>query len=124
MTRIRYAWTMTLVEDLHCGSGLGGSGIDALVARDRHGQPTIRWSHLKGLLRDSLRERQASLARSESETTVLANALFGHDGLGSQALSQRHALVRLADFDRSHSPRSRSRSLRRVVLSQTPTQRR
>ncbi len=42
-----------LLEDTHPGSGSGGGGIDALVARDRRGKPVIWASHLEGVLRDA-----------------------------------------------------------------------
>lgn len=44
---------VTAVEDLHTGAGTGSGDIDALVLRDRHGEPVIRASHLKGLLREA-----------------------------------------------------------------------
>ncbi len=47
--------TAELVEDGHLGSGAGGGGIDALVARDRRGRPVIWASHLEGVLRDAAR---------------------------------------------------------------------
>jgi hypothetical protein len=51
------AWTRCelrarLLEDGHFGSGTGGGGIDALVARDRDGHPVIWASHVEGVLRD------------------------------------------------------------------------
>lgn len=60
----RLALKVSLLEDLHAGSGLGGAGIDALLARDRQGQPVIRWSHVKGLLIEALRERAQALGKS------------------------------------------------------------
>jgi hypothetical protein len=47
--------TAELLDDAHPGSGAGGGGVDALVARDRHGQPVIWASHLEGVLRDAAR---------------------------------------------------------------------
>jgi hypothetical protein len=44
-----------LLEDAHPGSGSGGGGVDALVSRDRRGQPVIWASHLEGVLRDAAR---------------------------------------------------------------------
>jgi len=83
-----YNINVELLEDLHSGSGMGGSGIDALLARDRHGQPTIRWSHLKGLLRDALWERQTALGQKLEDTQHLADRLFGPEDNG------KHALIR------------------------------
>lgn len=53
---IRLRVEAELLEDAHPGSGSGGGGIDALIARDRKGCPVIWASHLEGLLRDAARE--------------------------------------------------------------------
>ena len=66
---------LELVEDAHFGAGIGAGDIDALIDRDRDGQPVIRGSHLKGVLRES-----ANLYHSLGLCTVEAvNALFGED---------------------------------------------
>lgn len=52
---IRYKLTAELLSDTHPGSGTGGSGIDALIARDRHDRPVIWASHIEGVLRDAAR---------------------------------------------------------------------
>lgn len=52
---VRMQLAAELVEDAHPGSGSGGGGIDALVARDRHGRPVIWASHIEGVLRDAAR---------------------------------------------------------------------
>jgi hypothetical protein len=44
-----------LLDDAHLGSGSGGGGVDALVARDRRERPVIWASHLEGVLRDAAR---------------------------------------------------------------------
>lgn len=51
----RMKLTAELLEDAHPGSGSGGAGIDALVARDRRGRPVIWASHVEGILRDAAR---------------------------------------------------------------------
>lgn len=54
-----------LLEDAHLGSGSGGEGVDALVARDRYGRPVIWASHLEGALREvALRLRGQDVADS------------------------------------------------------------
>jgi hypothetical protein len=68
---VRLDLTATLLEDAHLGSGAGGAGIDALVARDRDGKPVIWASHLKGLLRDAARRAGDAAA---------ADSLFGRSG--------------------------------------------
>lgn len=59
------------LEDLHTGSGTGGGDIDALVQRDRRGQPVIRASHFKGLLREA---GEALTALPSSELNALLGA--------------------------------------------------
>lgn len=89
---VTYTLSVTVLEDLHHGAGLGGGLIDALFSRDRLGQPTIRWNHLKGLLRDALYERQNALNQPPDQTHALANRLFGHDA-PSPAGTDRSGLV-------------------------------
>lgn len=52
---IRRKVTAELLADAHFGTGAGGGGIDALVARDRQGRPVIWASHVEGVLRDAAR---------------------------------------------------------------------
>jgi hypothetical protein len=52
---VRVKLSAELREDAHPGSGSGGGGIDALVARDRGGRPVIWASHVEGVLRDAAR---------------------------------------------------------------------
>jgi hypothetical protein len=52
---VRQTLTAEFLSDAHLGSGSGGSGIDALVARDRHDRPVIWSSHVEGVLRDAAR---------------------------------------------------------------------
>lgn len=48
----RYEVTAKLLEDAHLGSGAGNQSIDALIARNRKGQPVIWASQFEGILRD------------------------------------------------------------------------
>jgi len=68
---VRQTLTAELLSDAHLGSGSGGGGIDALVARDRHGRPVIWASHVEGVLRDAARR-----LRGDEE----ASAFFGCAG--------------------------------------------
>lgn len=52
---LRYKLTAEFLSDAHLGSGSGGGGIDALIARDRYDRPVIWASHVKGVLRDAAR---------------------------------------------------------------------
>ncbi len=68
---IRKRLQAELLSDAHLGSGSGGGGIDALVARDRHHRPVIWASHIEGVLRDAARR-----LHGESEAALL----FGRAG--------------------------------------------
>lgn len=68
---VRQTLTAEFVSDAHLGSGSGGGGIDALVARDRHDRPVIWASHVEGVLRDAARR-----LRGDQE----AEAFFGRGG--------------------------------------------
>lgn len=52
---VRYTLTAEFLSDAHLGSGSGGGGIDALIARDRCDRPVIWASHVEGVLRDAAR---------------------------------------------------------------------
>lgn len=67
----RYKLTAELLSDTHLGSGSGGGGIDALIARDRYDRPVIWASHVEGVLRDAARR-----LRGDEE----AGKVFGRAG--------------------------------------------
>lgn len=79
-----------VLEDLHAGSGLGGADIDALLALDRQGRPTIRWSHLRGLLKQALVDRCDAL---EIEPGVDLVTLFGTPQTGPSQAFHRGTLM-------------------------------
>jgi len=62
---VRYTVTAELLSDAHLGSGSGGGGIDALVARDRYGRPVVWASHLEGVLRDAARRLRGDKAAED-----------------------------------------------------------
>lgn len=68
---VRQTLTAEFLSDAHLGSGSGGGGIDALVARDRHDRPVIWATHVEGVLRDAARR-----LRGDQE----AEAFFGRGG--------------------------------------------
>lgn len=68
---VRYTLTAEFLSDAHLGSGSGGGGIDALIARDRHDRPVIWASHVEGVLRDAARR-----LRGDEE----AGKFFGRGG--------------------------------------------
>lgn len=80
---VRRKLTAEFLSDAHLGSGAGGGGVDALVARDRHGRPVAWASHLEGVLRDAARR-----LRGDQE----AEAFFGRSG-GDYARGDRQRAV-------------------------------
>lgn len=95
---VRRALTAEFLSDAHFGSGSGGGGVDALVARDRHDRPVIWSSHIEGVLRDAARR-----LRGDAE----AAKFFGRAG-GER---QRAIFTSLYSVDRprSHTWRSTAR---------------
>ena len=49
---------ITLLEDTHSGSGTGTSVLDSIQVTDRNNKPTIRASHIMGLLKEAAHELQ------------------------------------------------------------------
>jgi hypothetical protein len=80
---VRQALIAEFLSDAHLGSGSGGGGIDALLARDRHDRPVIWASHVEGVLRDAARR-----LRGDQE----AEAFFGRGG-GDYARGDRQRAV-------------------------------
>lgn len=78
---VRYTLAAEFLSDAHLGSGSGGGGIDALIARDRYGCPVIWASHLEGVLRDAARRLRGDdeagkffgLARGEQQRVIFTS---------------------------------------------------
>lgn len=87
------AWTLKLhvLEDLHIGTGTGWGDIDALLVRDRHGNPTIPASHIKGVWRDLAQEWHRCDPQSISQSTL--ERLFGKAGQGQGQLQLTSACL-------------------------------
>lgn len=100
---VRRALTAEFLSDAHLGSGSGGGGIDALIARDRCGRPVIWASHVEGVLRDAARR-----LRGDKE----AEAFFGRAG-GDYARNDRQRAVFTSLYEKgnpeSHIWRSTAR---------------
>lgn len=92
---VRQTLTAEFLSDAHLGSGSGGGGIDALVARDRLGRPVIWASHVEGVLRDAARR-----LRGDQE----AEAFFGRGG-GDYARGDRQRAV-FTSLYAKHNPES------------------
>ncbi|MFO0695990.1 MAG: hypothetical protein U0230_20675 [Polyangiales bacterium] len=75
MPEIRYE--LELVSDAEPGTGLGTELVDDLLPRDERGRPTLRASHLKGLVRDLLEE---VVDVREWDRARLVEAILGRPG--------------------------------------------
>nr|BAL52503.1 CRISPR system related protein, RAMP superfamily [uncultured Bacteroidetes bacterium] len=95
---VRCKITAELLADAHFGTGSGGSGIDALVARDRYNRPVIWASHVEGVLRDAARRLRGDQS---------ADDFFGRAG-GQQQWAIFTSLY-TADAPESHIWRSAAR---------------
>jgi hypothetical protein len=71
-TRV-FKLTVTLLEDLHTGSGMGSAVVDRLLARDPGGTPIIAAEHVKGVWRDNA----LRLKKLDHIDQALIDALFG-----------------------------------------------
>ncbi len=70
------------LEDLHSSTGTGDGVLDSIQITDRFGKPTVRYSHLKGVMLDEATELVEMGAIAEKDM----QALFGQKGPGGQAL--------------------------------------
>ncbi|NPU97349.1 MAG: hypothetical protein HPY51_09045 [Candidatus Omnitrophica bacterium] len=100
MTSKRFRVTITLQEDMHSGTGMGGSVIDACQFRDREGKPRIRRTHLKGLLRDAAEELVERHPGTRNELREKVDQLFGTAGKSVSPQLLFHSL-RLENGDKS-----------------------
>lgn len=69
-------FTIELTSDAEIGSGRGGEVVNSTVTRDHKGQPVIRATHLKGLMRDQLQ----SMGAARGWGNDLADLVFGREG--------------------------------------------
>ncbi len=100
MTSKRFRMTITLQEDMHSGTGMGGSVIDACQFRDREGKPGIRRTHLKGLLREAAEELVERHPETRAELRKKVDQLFGTAGKSASHKLLFHSL-RLENGDKS-----------------------
>jgi len=71
----RYKLTVTLQEDLHTGSGTGAGEYDALLSRDRNGNPVIPFTHWQGVWKYNLKR----YLEAQKQPLDDCNALFGRE---------------------------------------------
>lgn len=82
MSQCKYQLTLSLLEDLHSGTGSGDVLIDAVQARDSEGYPVIDRHHFRGVLKDNA-ERLVALGQWEQDRL---DRLFGASGGGRRSL--------------------------------------
>lgn len=86
--------TVSLLEDMHAGSGLGLLGqIDSLQARDPQGNPVIRASTLRGVLRDTAEEWIRLLKACEVDTAADEERMHRLLGVSANAGERRAEAV-------------------------------
>jgi len=71
-----YQLTVTLLEDLHTGTGTGNTIVDAVQTRDENGYPIIDRHHFRGVMKDNAKR----LCRLGVITPEQLNRLFGEEG--------------------------------------------
>ena len=76
MLNIRY--TIRLVSDAETSSGLGSDLIDGLVARNVDGNPVIPASHIKGLMRQVVKDLPGMIVADDTKKKFLD--VFGVPG--------------------------------------------
>ncbi|MFH1842390.1 MAG: RAMP superfamily CRISPR-associated protein [bacterium] len=72
-------YVITLASDGEPGSGFGGVYLDQLVPRDTRGQPVLRGTHLKGLIRENLEGIATALGWEEPGRNAI-NVTLGRGG--------------------------------------------
>jgi hypothetical protein len=85
-----YTYTIELTSDAEPGSGLGSELINSLVPRNHWRKPVIQASHIKGLMREALREMAAPLGWPHT----LEARVFGLRDEGRPGID---AVIRLTD---------------------------
>lgn len=88
----RLTLQIELLEDLHIGTGTGHGDVDALQVRDRHNQPVLPASHIKGLLREAANEWYRLDPSSIDREDILT--LFGRPGSGQGRLQLTSAYLK------------------------------
>lgn len=70
-----YSITITLLEDLHTGTGTGNIIVDAVQARDEAGIPVIDRHHFRGVLKDNaLRLKELGIIEQNDIDTLFGKA--------------------------------------------------
>ncbi|MBF0502801.1 MAG: hypothetical protein HQM09_21885 [Candidatus Riflebacteria bacterium] len=98
MQTTELTFKIELLEDMHCGSGLGKLGIiDDLHARDSRGRPVVWNTTLAGLLRDRA-EELCRLGYPEATRDRIVR-LFGREGMEGQG----RVICRSLHFERGRN---------------------
>lgn len=91
MKSLRY--TLTLRSDAEPGTGLGTELVNDLVPRDHLGRPILPASHMKGLVREALRELVSLRGWSESSLDRLLGVGGDNANDGTQAAAHFSAAI-------------------------------
>ncbi len=94
-----YTYSILLTSDAEPGTGLGGESVNELIPRDHENQPTVRASHVKGLMREAV----ATAAKQFGWDEELETRVFGASGRESDV----DATIRLTDATANEPTRSR-----------------
>lgn len=77
-------FTIHLISDAEPGSGFGNQLVNGILTRDHRGRPVVRASHVKGLMRERLRQIWWPVfsPRDAAQADAVEQAVFGAEGAG------------------------------------------
>ncbi len=75
---VNFKYCIRLVSDAETSSGLGSDVVDGLVARDINGKPFVPATHIKGLMRQVVKDLPSSIIADDVKQSFLA--VFGIAG--------------------------------------------
>ncbi|MCC5848936.1 MAG: hypothetical protein JJU29_12690 [Verrucomicrobia bacterium] len=87
------SYKLNLISDAEPGSGLGTELVNSLITRDHLGNPMLRGSHMKGLLREQLR----FLLPQKPSASEMEEILLGKPG-DDQGSDGQEGLLRVPDL--------------------------
>lgn len=95
-------WKLTIdvLEDLHVGTGMGVGDIDSLQVRDRHGNPVLPASHIKGVWRDVALQWHSLIPEAMPKQKI--DIFFGRSGHGQGQLQLTSAYYQQEAQDRTN----------------------
>lgn len=109
---MKIVYTLALQSDAEPGTGLGGDLVNDHVPRTLEGLPILRASHIRGLLREQVREIGSILGRDD-----LDSRLFGRPGQSMDC----EGVLSVADAKANEESISRTRILSRTAINERGT---